>query len=275
MNLAGNKNSHASRLFFSKLRLCLLFFVLLAPALPAQNIYIEGLGSSFALANKLYEEGKYPEASAAYDKILGNGNASEAIYFNRGNALFKQGQIGRAIASWRLARTLAPRDPDVRANLQLARTRARGGTPYQSERWRGLFDKLTLNEWTTLLVLAFWLLFILLALVQWRPGLKPALRNYLFGAGAAVILFGVCFLVALNTDYLTSSAIVISGEVDIRNGPLDESPSIFKVRDGVELTIVDRINGWLQVADPVQRTGWVRGDQVLILNHGVEQKPGA
>ncbi len=80
----------------------------------------------FDAANKLYEEGKYADAANAYDKLLTNGTVSEAIYFNRGNAWFKAGQVGRAIASYRQARLLAPRDSALRANLQLGEDAARG-----------------------------------------------------------------------------------------------------------------------------------------------------
>ena len=51
------------------------------------------------------------------------GAASPAVYFNLGNAFFKQGQIGRAIAAYHSAQTVDPRDPDVRANLGFARER--------------------------------------------------------------------------------------------------------------------------------------------------------
>src|SRR4051794_22052104 len=53
--------------------------------------------SDFEQANKFYEQGKYADAISAYDKLLQNGKASEAIYFNRGNAYFKTGELGRAI----------------------------------------------------------------------------------------------------------------------------------------------------------------------------------
>src|ERR1700743_1541911 len=148
--------------------------------------------SNFDAANTLYNEGKFSDAATAYDKLLASGNCSEAIYFNRGNALLKQGQVGRAIASYLQAQQLAPHDPALRANLQVARVRARGGQPFQLDRWRSFFGKLSLNEWTVLAVIAFWLLFLLLAALQWRPTLKPALRSYCFAVGAVVVVLGIC-----------------------------------------------------------------------------------
>jgi tetratricopeptide (TPR) repeat protein len=237
----------------------------LALCLAAPRLSAADLAGRFETANKFYEEGKYSDAAAAYDKLIADGNVSAALYFNRGNALFKLGQTGRAIASYRLAQRLAPRDADVRSNLQFARARARGGSTYPINRWTAWLEMLSLNEWTRLAALAVWLFFILLALGQWRQSLQPRLRNYLFAAGALVLLWGGCLALRVNQDLLTSSAIVVVGEANVRNGPLEESQSIFKVRDGVELDVIDKKDDWLQVVDSNERMGWLRQDQVMML----------
>ena len=48
------------------------------------------------------------------------------VVFQLGNAHFKSGQLGRAIAAYRQAEELAPRDPDLRANVQFTQS---GGRP--------------------------------------------------------------------------------------------------------------------------------------------------
>jgi tetratricopeptide (TPR) repeat protein len=233
--------------------------------------FADDSSSAFDAANKLYEQGKYPAAAAAYNKLLAEGNISEAVFFNRGNAEFKQGQLGRAIASYRQAQRIAPRDPALRANLQFARTRARGGSTYTSDRWRIWLGSLSLNEWTVLTSIAAWLVFIFLALGQWHPELKAKLRNYLTVSSLALVFLGICLAFIMNDEVFTTSAIVVAGEADVRNGPLDEAPSIFKVRDGIELTVTDKKDGWLQVTDAAQRTGWLRQDAVIIFDNATTQ----
>jgi tetratricopeptide (TPR) repeat protein len=259
---------------FSRCRY-LIFVITCVFASIASTARADDLSAGFDSANKLYEEGKYSEAAAAYDKLLAGGNASEAIYFNRGNAWFKAGQLGRAIASYRQAVWLAPRDSALRDNLQLARTRARGGSMYRGDRWRMLLGKLSLNEWTIATSVAVWALFILLAVVQWRPEYKDGSKKYIVGAGAAVALFGICLAISFFADYSAPTAIVVAGEVEVRNGPLEESVSMFKVRDGAELEVMDQKDGWLQVVDPAQRVGWLPQDKVILLEAGRAQKPGA
>src|SRR5205809_228796 len=72
----------------------------------------------FDEANRLYEQGKYPEAIALYQAILKTGRSSSAVWYNLGNACFKHGELGRAICFYLKARALSPRDADIQANLR-------------------------------------------------------------------------------------------------------------------------------------------------------------
>src|SRR5947207_942968 len=222
------------------------------------------LSAAFEQANKLYEQGTFAEAAAAYEKIVAGGRVSSALYFNLGNALFKSGRIGRAIANYRLAEQLAPRDPDIRANLRFARNHVNGVEARLPAWWRRGIGHLTLNEWTALAAVAFWLWFILLVLAQWRPALKNSVRGHTATAGVAAALLSACLAAACYDRFGVESAIVVAREAVIRYGPLDESQSFYTVRDGVELTVLDAKGDWLQVSDRSKRTGWLRRDQVLL-----------
>jgi tetratricopeptide (TPR) repeat protein len=116
--------------------------------LPAQSSAAVS-AAAFDSANKLYEEGKFADAAAAYEKLAQSGETSAALYFNLGNAFFKSGQIGRAVAAYRTAQQITPRDPDLRANLQFARNQAQRPT-LSPDRWQRWLGRLTLNEWTVL-----------------------------------------------------------------------------------------------------------------------------
>jgi tetratricopeptide (TPR) repeat protein len=218
--------------------------------------------AAFELANKLYEEGKFAEAATAYEKLAQSGQASAALCFNLGNAFFKSGQIGRAIAAYRQAEQLAPRDPDLRANLQFARNQTQAPTlsPGRWQRWLG---RLTVNEWTLLAAVAVWLWLLLLALLQWRPALKPALRSYVLALAILAGVLCVCAAAALRETRFTRTAIVITRDAVARYGPLAESPTAFTVHDGAELRVLDQKDDWLQVSAGPRKVGWLRRDQAL------------
>jgi hypothetical protein len=120
--------------------------------------------------------GKFPDAAATYEKILQTGGQSPALLFNYANAEFKAGSLGKAIAAYRRAELLAPRDSEIRANLAFVRNQVQGATIRES-RWQNWLGQLTLNEWTLLAAGAFWLTFLLLAVKQIRPALAPKLRS--------------------------------------------------------------------------------------------------
>ena len=242
----------------------ILFLLLIVLALGSGRTLADSLASGFDAANKLYEQAKYADAASSYEELLHSGQASEALYFNWGNALFKSGQIGRAIAAYQQALGLAPRDPDARANLQFARNQVQGPTllPDRLARWLG---KLSLNEWTCLAVGGLWLSLLLLAISQWRRELKAAVQSYMVWLGLATACLCGCFALAFYSGQIVRQVIVIAPETVARQAPLDESQSAFTLHDGAELQVLDQKDEWLQVKANPHNVGWVRKADVLVL----------
>ena len=82
--------------------------------------------NEFEQANKLYEQGKFKDAAAVYERLIKQGIESPAIFFNLGNAWYKAGQNGLAVAAYLRAERLAPRDPAIRFNLDFIRRKVTG-----------------------------------------------------------------------------------------------------------------------------------------------------
>ncbi|HYV31015.1 MAG TPA: tetratricopeptide repeat protein [Candidatus Binatia bacterium] len=260
-----------SRLFrLSPLR---LFCFVVATFLWAFAGRANDLSATFDAANRLYEQGKYSEAAVAYERLIQSGERSETLYFNLGDAFFKAGQLGRAIAAWRQGELLAPRDPGLRFNLQFARKRISGSDPAVSAAWQRALTALTLNEWTVLTSIALWIWFLLLALREVGPTLRQALSGYTATAGAAAFILAACIASAANLQLNSTTAVVTVPEAIARSGPFEEAKVLRQLRDGVELTVLDQFdltNGgekqtWLQVRDTANQTGWLKGDQVAVL----------
>ena len=221
------------------------------------------VANAFDNANKLYEQGNYLEAADAYATILAAGQGSEAIFFNLGNAFFKANQLGRAIAAYRQAEQFAPRDPDLRANLQFARNQVQGPTLARPA-WQRWLGKLSLNEWTVLAAGALWVWLLMLTTAQVRPAWKPALRGSLLALGAAAALFCACFGMAFQQNRVAQGAIAVVRELPVRQSPLDIATTAFTAHDGAEFQVFDRKDEWLQVRADARRSGWVKREQVLV-----------
>jgi tetratricopeptide (TPR) repeat protein len=240
------------------------FLISVSALIFAANMFAADIAADFSAANKLYAEGKFTASAAAYEKILQSGAVSPALWFNYGNAEFKLEQPGRAIAAYRRAELLAPRDADVRANLDFVRKQVEGPTLRES-RWENRLGTLTLNEWTLLAATAFWLTFILLAARQIRPALGAKLKSATSICAALTILSGAALGLQAAEHFSRQTAVVVLPEATARSGPFDEAQSAFKAHDGAELAVMDRHGDWLQVADSSGRIGWLPIKQIEIL----------
>ncbi len=222
---------------------------------------------AFDAANKLYEQGKYADAASAYEQMLKPGRVSAPLYFNLGNALFKSGHLGRAIAAYIQAQRLTPRDPDIRANLRFARDQAQGPTllPNRWQRWLG---DLTLNEWSLLAAASVWIWLILQIFLQWRPALRQHLRGTVRSVGVVAVLLCACLWGAWYEIRLEQTAIVVTAQAAVHRGPLQEASVAFTAHDGAELRVLHHKDRWLEVTAGPGRLGWVRLKYVLVLPEG-------
>ncbi len=221
---------------------------------------------AFDAANRLYEQGNYKEAAAAYEQMLAAGQTSPAVYFNLGNALFKSGLIGRAIATYRHTEQLTPRDPDLRANLRFARNQVQGPT-LRDPLWQRLLTQLSLDEWARLSAVSIWLTFGLLTIRQLRPSWKRSLRNWTLFSGLASLLLLACLTFAWLGQTRLQTAIIVTSETSLRASPFEESQSVFTANDGAELRVLDQKDDWLQLTDGDRRIGWVKRDAVIVWPH--------
>jgi len=217
----------------------------------------------FEAANALYETARYEEAAHAYQALADAGLVSPSLYLNLGNAWFKAGQEGRAVAAYRLGLQLSPRDGDLRFNLRHVRESLQGGpVPESLPSW---FARLTLNEWTALFLAFYWIWSVLLVLGEWRPMLRTTLRGYTSSAGMAAALLLLCLVVAVTGQNGPTAAVVATPEAVVRYGPLDESPMHFQLNDGAEVEVLDRKDDWFQIKTRDGREGWLKRSETALV----------
>jgi tetratricopeptide (TPR) repeat protein len=239
-------------------------FPILFVMIFAGNIFAADATANFSAANKFYAEGKFFDAANAYEKIVASGAISPSLLFNYGNAEFKSGNLGKAIVAFRRAELLMPRDSEIRANLAFGRNQVQGATVRESF-WQNWPGNLSLNEWTISTAIAFWLTFLLLAAKQLRPALATKLKTATWIFAALTIFSGTILGVQAANHFSKQTAVVISAQAMARSGPFDDAQSAFTARDGAELSVLDRRDDWVQVADGFGKTGWLPTKLVEIL----------
>ena len=80
--------------------------------------------ASFNLADAIYKQERYREASALFDALEDNASTEDdlaKVYHNLGNSLVKEGKLDDAIAAYKSALRINPNDNETRHNLALSK----------------------------------------------------------------------------------------------------------------------------------------------------------
>ena len=229
----------------------------------AGNLFAADVTADFSNANRLYAKGKFAGAAEAYQHLIESAGTSANLLFNYGNAEFKAGNLGKAIAAFRRAELLAPRDAEIRANLEYVRNQVQGATSRES-RWQEWLGQLTLNEWTLLTAVAFWLSLGLFAARQLRPALVPRLKS----VTTLCVLLTLCLGAGMSlqaASHFSKSVAVVTAAATARSGPFDDAQDAFAMHDGAELPVLSRHDNWVQVTDAGGKIGWLNTSQAQVV----------
>ncbi len=253
----------------AKIFLFLCSMVLAASGFASSKEVLAGL---YAQGNSEYQRGDYPAAERHYRQILDSGVDSGTVYYNLGNACFKQKKLGEAIYWWEKARQSMPADRDIIENLELANlmvvdrieTRPDPFPVRFLSRISGLLTIRRESGITLALFITVNLLFSTYLLAK-RP------RNS-FRALVASMAIGVLFVVSAcslawklyQRDY-RKSGVVIEQKVDIRSGPGPENVTVFTIHEGIKVRVLGAANGWYQISLPNGWNGWLQQKELRVL----------
>jgi tetratricopeptide (TPR) repeat protein len=233
---------------------------------------------TMSTANQLYETGQYSQAAQAYQQLVDQGFTDSALFYNLGNAYFKDGDYGGAIVNYRRAQLLAPRDADIAANLELARSQIVDQPEETGESSQGLVSAigrwtqtwLTLNE-VAIFALGTWILFVFLLILFSNTRKGSPVHESLQYAMVVTVLALVMGLVGLGSRmYVENSqpeAVVVASDVDVTSGPGTQYVTEFALHNGAEARLLETRGNWarLMLADNALQ-GWVPANAVEIVN---------
>lgn len=224
---------------------------------------------AMAAANQLYENSEFQESGQLYQQLVDRGFRNSALYYNLGNAYYRQGDLGRAVVNYLRAEGVAPRDPEIRSNLALAREQAidpldfgnqvsLNRLAYFSRPW------LTLNE-LALASLGLWSLSVLLMIgVLIRR--RGALRRLIAAAFAMAALVFIASALLFGSRAFVESrgqVVVVADVVDVSSGPGNQYDPVFTLHSGAEANLLELRGSWMRLEVPGnQQQGWVQATDV-------------
>ncbi len=240
-----------------RIQMAVLFLWLVLPGLALAG----GLDYTFEQGNQHYIDGEYDKAITEYEKIVAAGYQSPELYYNLGNAYFRQGQLGQAIMNYIRARRLAPRDDDIRANLQFARqyTIDKIEVTQQTillDYINDFFDSFSLSEIT-------WVAAILYVITVMIVLVRYVYRRFRIPTPVFVVVLGL-FLVAaiftavkLDRDVLTRKGVVLAQQAEVRSGPGQDFSTKFTAHAGLTFNIEREESGYYWVNFENRLKGWI------------------
>ena len=249
------------RLFMGLLSAIALFAVL-ANATIAQEPSARGMMS---VASQRFERGEFAEAAQQYEALVGAGYRDAAIYYNLGNTYLEIGDLGRAVLNYLRAEELSPRDPDVIANLRVARSRTVDQLQAEGDSLvASVADFGRQLATTTEYGLVALLLWAILGLSVGALIIRPAMRRRSILRAGAVMAFVimviplVLMLSMLYSNPYTNTGVVTAGRVEVLTGPGPQYSKEFALHSGAQVRLVDSRHGWLRVSLPGgELQGWL------------------
>lgn len=215
-----------------------------------------------------YQSGDYPAAIAAFQRVVGAGVRSGPLYYNLGNAHMKNGDLGHAIWWYERALRWMPHDPDLKFNLDYARTKIRDEVPKPGLSLQRVlfFWKYALSPYAVrwAAIASFWLFWMLLAIRVWRGRRSP---------GAAGV---VCLVVALVLsatavvhyveDRYRKSGVILPSEVSVRSGLSDTDTELFALHAGTLVRVEEERGDHVKVRFSDEKIGWLPAAAVGLIS---------
>ncbi len=222
----------------------------------------------FRKGNEAYEKGSFEEASSDYQKAEDLGVANARLYYNHGNALFRQHQLGLSILNYERARKLDPLDEDIQFNLRFAQSQVADKIP---EPEPNLLTKLLWNVHASYSVRAgLWIAFGLFALAFAAVAAALFLTSFLrwlsiliaVVASLTLAAFSPSLIYKIHQQETMQYGIVLQPAVEMFSGPGENYQVLAKVHEGSRFEIVEQRGDWLSVKLANGKGGFVRTNQL-------------
>ncbi len=222
--------------------------------------------------NEAYSKGDYAAAAEAYNAILDTGQHSSDLYYNLGNAYYRQDELGLAILNYERALRINPHFRDARQNLELAYSKTEDQIDTLPQiflvKWaQSVVAWFSPNGWLVVLLLltallgAFVAIFFVSRDYAWRK------RSLLIGLLVSLLLLlAVGCTIASHVRYNRhDKAIITSPMIVMKGSPEAHSIDKMILHEGTPVNIDETLGDWHKIHIADGTTGWVESSDITII----------
>ena len=225
-----------------------------------------------AEGDSAYIRNDYASAIQIYESLLKKGEAAE-IYYNLGNSYYKADDIAKAILNYERALLLQPGNADIRANLEIARSKTIDKVVSVPDiffvAWvKSLINCLSVDAWAKLGIVFFILLLISFSLfflfkqIVWKKSGFIAGIVFLF-----LVVLSNIFASEQKSELVNrNKAIILSPSVTVRSTPSESGTSLFILHEGHKIEVKDNsMREWKEIRLEDGKVGWVPTSAIEVI----------
>lgn len=230
-------------------------------------------------ADSAYNKENYRQAIALYEQSIAADGPSSVLYYNLGNAYYRNDNLGRAVLSYERALKLNPTNKDARQNLEFVKSkiqdRPEDDTPFFASMHRAIRSAMTANAWAWTALAIFILLAGAVALYLFTNSVVLRKTGF-FGAIVLLVIFAYIIGVAVDAAATARSheeAVVVVPSTQLSSAPRQARSSADKVvsiHEGTRVEIVDSVATpddpvsprWYEVKINNGTQAWLRASDV-------------
>lgn len=228
------------------------------------------------LAAQAYRNQDYRKSIALYEALVSQGlkenKESALIYFNLGNAYFRDNQLGKAILNYERALLLDPGDGDIRHNLRFARNRTEdridtAGELFLTQWFDAVRNIHNSNAWAVIGIVLFILFLASVATFLFVRMLW--IRKSAFYAG--IVLFLLMMMANIfafsqkNERMHRDGAIVIVGAAPVNTSPDEQSNMLFELHEGTKVKVRSSDGNWYEIEIANGSVGWTSKQNIEMI----------
>ncbi|MCD4769633.1 MAG: SH3 domain-containing protein [Bacteroidales bacterium] len=244
------------------------FFSLIILTFSA-HVYCQEEKMVFDKGVEQYGSGDYQGAIKTWEKLVSSGFISPDLYYNLGNAFFKDGGIPGAILYYEKALLIKPFNEDIQYNLEIARSYTVDSFETISElfyiRWFKMISLMfSSNYWALISLILFICTLGLLLIYLFSGRLNVKKLSFI----AALFLL-ISSIITISFSYQNRiitikkrDAIIFTPVVTGKSSPDESGNDLFVIHEGTRVKIEDELGEWYEIRLSDGNVGWIRSEDV-------------
>lgn len=250
-----------------------VLFILFAIAVAFGSANATEKCAGIDAGTKAYNDGDFERAIDEWRTCVDNGMENADLYYNLGNAYFRNGKLGFSIFYYKKALRLHATDDDILHNLKFAEAMTRDKVENDDEEnpiLTGLFKAhhaLSLRAQLYVLLALFWT--IVLILVIQKISIKSRAKNIC--TGAVFLLTTIFCVIGASAAYKVIvleteiTGVVTAADADVTSAPSDKSQTLNTLSEGTSFEVLSMQGNFAEIRLGDKIKGFVKLSEVGIV----------